>query len=115
MTTLDAVRQPHATYIRQVHGTLGGQQADARLYRLEPALQTEGGREARYVVVSGIDESYGELARFCETYIFEANVEGHVESFRDLPGSFQGEVNHEEALARAGYELILGMPRQRRG
>lgn len=114
MTTFDAEQQPHATYIRQVRGKLGGQ-TDARLYRLEPALQTEDGREARYVVVSAIDESYVELARFCETYIFEANVEGHVQNYRELPGSFQGEVNHEEALARAGYELILGMPEQRRG
>ena len=33
-----------------------------------------------------------------ETYVFESDSEGNVLSWMDLPGSFQGGLDHEEAI-----------------
>lgn len=77
---------------------------DARLYRVEPevAYTTMGGGElfSNYVVVSGVNNFYA-----CETYIFPADEWGHVLDWGELPGSFQGYIDHEEALNYAGYEV----------
>lgn len=77
---------------------------DARLYRVEPevAYIAMGGEEllSNYVVVSGVDNIYA-----CETYIFPADARGHVLDWGELPGSFQGYIDHEEALNCAGYEV----------
>lgn len=91
---------------------LPGFVGNARLYRLEPMIsysQFEDGEEfrsvevqhlSRYVIVSGVANAYA-----CETYIFPASPEGEVVDWGELPGSFQGRVDHEEALNRAGYEV----------
>lgn len=41
-----------------------------------------------------------------ETYIFPCNAEGEVTNWGELPGSFKGDLDHEEALRGAGYEVI---------
>lgn len=77
---------------------------DARLYRVEPGMAyiARGDEElfSNYVVVSGVDDFY-----VCETYIFPADERGNVLDWGELPGSFQGYVDHEEALNCAGYEV----------
>ena len=83
---------------------LPGFKGDARLYRVEPevAYTTMGGEElfSNHVIVSGVDNVY-----VCETYIFPADERGHVLGWGELPGSFQGYIDHEEALNCAGYEV----------
>lgn len=39
-----------------------------------------------------------------ETYIFAANQDGEVISWCEMPGSFQGSLDHEAALTRAGWK-----------
>lgn len=93
-----------ATFVKQLEGFTG----DARLYRVEPgidftAYDTDGIGEkktTKYVIVSGI------TGFFVETYIFAANAKGEIISWTELPGSFQGGVNHVRALTLAGYEVI---------
>lgn len=83
---------------------LPGFTGDARLYRVEPevAYSTLENEEpfSNYVVVSGVDNIYA-----CETYIFPADERGHVLDWGELPGSFRGYIDHEEALNYAGYEV----------
>lgn len=77
---------------------------NARLYRLSEPCD---GHE--YVVVSAIPGfDFGFMGPEPETYIFGADSEGQVQSYLELPGSFRGEQNHEEALLRAGYEVENG-------
>ena len=40
-----------------------------------------------------------------ETYIFGADKDGEILSWMELDGSFRGDLNHREALLKAGYEL----------
>lgn len=74
---------------------------EKRLYRCEPPMVAEEG-PAEFVVVSAIGFAF-DTGR-PETYIFAADSEGDVTNFTDLPGSFQGDFDHHEALRRAGYE-----------
>ena len=94
-----------ATHIRDI--TNDGSIA---LYRLSPPIQVEGfdnetgtyiEAQHEYVIVSAVDVSWSEP----ETYIFSADEDGEVANWVELPGSFQGEKNHEKALAGAGYVL----------
>jgi hypothetical protein len=80
-----------ATFVRE----LVGFQGDARLY------QCEGGPLPEYVAVSAVLAA-GEP----ETYIFEVDESGRVLDWGELTGSFQGDLNHAEALRRAGYEVF---------
>lgn len=41
-----------------------------------------------------------------ETMIFGASEDGEVVSWSELPGSSRGNVSHETALRRAGYEVV---------
>lgn len=89
-----------ATFVRNLDGWRG----DARLYRCEPPMQyghDEEPKPAEYVIVSGV------FAMFSgpETYIFPATADGEVADWGELDGSFQGGINHEEALSGAGYEI----------
>jgi hypothetical protein len=72
---------------------------DARLYRLNEPLNGY-----TYVVVSAIDER--PACRVHETYIFGAQHTGEVADWGVLEGSYKGGTDHEEALRRAGYEVL---------
>jgi len=96
-----------ATFLRKLDGFKG----DARLYRVEPAMkywkwegQEREEAEVEYIVVSGINGIY-RLTSDPETFIFPADESGMVVSWGELDGSFRGGVNHEQALANAGYSL----------
>jgi hypothetical protein len=85
-----------ATLIGRAAGSMAG---DARHYRLSEPLE---GNE--HVVVSAVEHYFG-FTPIIETYIFPADEKGKVIGWGELPGSFQGDTNHEKALSRAGYEV----------
>ena len=57
-----------------------------------------------YVVVSAVVLEFLREVQ-TETYIFPANKEGQILSFRELPGSYKGGLDHETALNNMGYTL----------
>jgi hypothetical protein len=90
--------QPTATLIRAgLPGT-----GDARLYRLSAPLTDDAGNPTEYVIVSATFALYSGP----ETYIFPANADGKVTNWGELPGSFQGCLDHEAALGGAGYTVV---------
>ena len=66
-----------------------------RLYRLSEPLEGN-----RYVLVSAV------VAMFSgpETFIFGSDRRGEVKNWLELDGSYQGGLDHEEALRNAGYD-----------
>lgn len=105
--TLQRLRQSivvvpeRAYFIKEDISPSGAQQ---QLYRLSEPLWSwsdEPADAAEYVLVSAVFA----MISGPETYIFAANPEGEVLSWSDLPGSFQGARNHEEALRGAGYRI----------
>lgn len=67
------------------------------LWRMDPPLD---GHE--FVISSAV------VAMFtgAETYIFAASEDGEVTDWLELPGSFQGGLDHDTAIMRAGYEIV---------
>jgi hypothetical protein len=82
---------------------------EQRLYQLDPPMRAESWgdeppRSYKYVVVSAADlTSYFSGP---ETYIFGSDSTGGIDSFSELDGSFQGALDHEQALQNAGYEVV---------
>lgn len=66
-------------------------------YRLDPPLD---GIYAD-VVVSAADVPYSGP----ETFIFGANEKGEISDWGELPGSYRGGLDHEQALRNAGYTV----------
>jgi hypothetical protein len=91
------VSDHHATarFISDVNCTATGNQ---KLYKLDPPLD-----EHRFVVVSAAVAPYSGP----ETYIFPADERGNITDWLELDGSFRGALDHEKALAGAGYEIAL--------
>lgn len=94
-----------ATFVRDVskqNGATGVQ----RLYKLAPAIVDESWdgetTEYEHVIVSATVVPFGGGP---ETYIFPATEGGEIASWRDLTGSYQGGLDHAEALVGAGYEV----------
>ena len=81
-----------AVRIKKLSGFTGA----ASLYRVTPPLDGND-----YVAVSAT------VAPFSgpETYIFAADKAGKVTSYSELEGSFRGGLDHEAALAKAGYQV----------
>lgn len=93
-----------ATFIKQRNGT-----GEGRVYRLDPPMierDYDGAITAthEYVWVSATSamSSFGGRP---ETYIFGSDADGEVTSWGELEGSFQGGLDHEEALRGAGYTV----------
>lgn len=96
-----------ATYVK----TVGNQSypGDARLYKLDPPYNgddpyTGESVFAEHVIVSAIPVSG--FVRTPETYIFPATETGEVTDWGELPGSFQGDMDHERALTGLGYQIV---------
>lgn len=86
-----------ATFIRNLQGFCG----DARLYSVNPPLMDyDGSIGYEHVIVSASD-----VMGDPETYIFGATPEGLIADWGELPGSFKGVLNHDEALKNAGYTI----------
>lgn len=80
------------------------------LYRLEPPIVVDD-RVIAHVVVSA-----NVVMGRPETYIFSANAEGKILDWGELEGSFQGGLDHEEALRGAGYLVeVVAAPQERTG
>ena len=75
---------------------------DQRLYRVDPPMTNYNGDDFAYVVVSAVNATYSGP----ETYIFGANETGDIIDWGELDGSFRGDLDHEEALRNAGYEVV---------
>jgi hypothetical protein len=93
-----------ATFVKHQTSRSG---ADQRLYRVSPEV-TWGGwsddvaaNRSDHVVVSAVVAYSGP-----ETFIFPADENGKVIDFGELQGSFQGGLDHNEALRGSGYEVI---------
>ncbi len=77
-----------------------------RLYQLVPPMgATELGDVVTYdyVVVSAVNA----FGTGDETYIFPADASGEITDWLELDGSFKGDQDHEEALRRAGYTVVV--------
>lgn len=85
-----------AIFVKDIKGFTG----DARLYKLNPPIEYDG-ESHKYVIVSATNAMFSGP----ETYIFPADKKGKIINWGELPGSFQGECNHREALENAGYEI----------
>jgi hypothetical protein len=66
------------------------------LYEMTPPLEGN-----RFVVVSAAHVPYSGP----ETYIFPADEDGEVTTFRELDGSYKGGLSHKKALEDAGYVI----------
>jgi len=76
--------------------------SDAKLYAL--SVQLDG--HSYVVAASSAVEHIPGTPPIRETLIFGADADGHVLTFDELPGSYIGGLDHEEALRRAGYEVF---------
>ncbi len=72
---------------------LDGWTGDARLYCLDPPLDSE-----IFVIVSATYSMDGP-----ETYVFPAKEDGNVASWGEMDCSKRGNFSHEEILSGAGY------------
>ena len=86
-----------ATMLEEMTGMNGR----ANLYRLSEALESYDGNKYEYVVVSAVDVPFSGP----ETYIFGADENGEIVNWMELPGSFRGALDHNEALEGAGYTV----------
>lgn len=100
-----------ARYITTITGRWSG---EARVYMVDPPVEYEGGKKTGYVIVSATTlpslPGYG-LLGYDETYIFPAHKDGdtfEVSDWMELDGSYRGELNHEQALLNAGYQIMNG-------
>ncbi|QCB92358.1 hypothetical protein [Cellulomonas shaoxiangyii] len=75
----------------------------ASLYRLDPPMRTRSGGYEHVVVLAEQRDGYQ------VTQIFGSDADGWMRP-GDLPGSFEGGMDHVEALNRAGYEVVLPPP-----
>ncbi|QOI66975.1 hypothetical protein SEA_GARDENSTATE_63 [Microbacterium phage GardenState] len=95
--TTDIATQAPTKIATRVKSNLDAFRGEAHLYHV-----TDGTHEA-HVVVSGVFAYSGP-----ETYIFPADEEGNVLDWMELPGSFQGDIDHERALRDAGFTINVG-------
>ena len=73
-------------------------QGKACLYELSEPL-----RGYEYVVVSAVKSRLTD--RDGETLIFGSDETGKIKSFLELPGSYNGGMDHQKALNDAGYDI----------
>lgn len=79
-----------------------------RANRVDPPMSSyswdedEETQKFEFVIVSAADVIFSGP----ETYIFGADAEGKVLDWGELDGSFKGALDHEQALRRAGYEVV---------
>jgi hypothetical protein len=77
---------------------------DARLYRVDPAMETYRGDSHEYVIVSAIHSAF-DTGR-SETFIFPANEHGDVVDWVEMPGSRRGVFDCEGVLEELGYTIV---------
>lgn len=89
-----------ATLIKEQTSEAGAEQ---RVYRLNPPhveAHWDGTKTTHeFVVVSGVYAPFSGP----ETYIFPSTADGEVTDWGEMTGSFQGAIDHEQALRGMGY------------
>jgi hypothetical protein len=93
-----------ATFVKDVSDEFTG---TAFLYRVDPPMKEESWfaeedeelQSFDYVVVSATSA----FMSGAETYIFGADENGEVLDWGELPGSYRGGLDHQQALEDAGY------------
>jgi len=80
--------------------SISGMKGEAFLYRCDPPMLDYDNKVHEYVVVSAAFAAYSGP----ETYIFPANADGEITDWGEMPGSFQGSYDHNQALRNANYE-----------
>lgn len=92
-----------ATIARRLQGWRG----DARLYRLSEPVRDPDWDDSMpavdHVFVSAVSAPEWNIL---ETYIFPASPEGEPISFSEMRGSYQGGLDHTEALLGAGWAVV---------
>ena len=73
----------------------------ASLYRLDPPMRYPHATYG-HVIVLAQDDQYGP-----RTLVYGANAAGEIVSLGDVRGSYDGGMDHQEALRRAGYEVAF--------
>lgn len=106
VATIDAITPEPLKTARLLRDRLPNFSGHVRLYEVTPPMTSEdldGNVVSRsYVVVSATNVVFSGP----ETYIFPATQDGEVTSWGELAGSFQGGLDHEQALRDAGYEIV---------
>jgi len=95
-------RGDHITKVAFIRGVTSiplGAIGSKKLYK------TNGSPE--YVVISAKDLPVSGP----ETYIFESDLEGKITNFNEIQGSIKGTLNHDDAIANAGWELVPAIVR----
>lgn len=91
-----------ATLVRDLGRSSSG--AAQRLYRLSEGVRVSerdpDKGKTDHVVVSAV-RVLGEP----ETYIFASDAEGAVTCWTEMPGSYRGGLDHEQAIRDAGWEI----------
>lgn len=103
-----------------IKDSLKGFRGHAALYRVDPPMGdhdwkngaheydacdgTGTCKSAPLVIVSAANVMFSGP----ETYIFPGTEDGEVDSWGELKGSFKGALDHERALANAGYAIAHG-------
>ena len=97
MTNRPDTPKPTATFLRDLTGT-------AKLYKLDTPVEygwNEPHGTTDHVVVSAAVVAFSGP----ETYIFPASEAGYILDWGELSGSYRGGLDHQAALAGAGYEV----------
>ena len=84
-TLVRDTEEPRAGSVGSMHGK--------KLWKVDPPVKYDGG-ETSFVVTSAASVMFSGP----ETYIFPADEDGKILDFLELPGSFRGGLDHQEAI-----------------
>jgi len=88
-----------ATFVKDLDGWTGR----AKLYALSEYIEFGDGNDKTGFVAVSAAVAYGSGP---ETYIFPTDENGKVLDWGELPGSFQGDLDHDEALFGMGFSPV---------
>lgn len=78
-----------------VVGPVEGFQGEAKLWKISrPVKIDESDRMVEYIVSSAVSAMFTGP----ETYLFSADEKGEVLNWGELPGSYRGDFDHQEAM-----------------
>jgi hypothetical protein len=83
---------------------------ECRIYELSESVEYAPGKKTDFVIVTAING----VITGPETHIYPARFDGSVLDWAEMPGSFQGGMDCEEAIRRAGWQVANETPSQRK-
>jgi hypothetical protein len=89
------------------------QNDECRIYELSEPIEYAPGKETDFVLVAAMNG----VITGPETHIYAARFDGSILDWAERPGSFQGGMDCEEAIRRAGWQLVhetVGQRKRRR-